>query len=444
MALPAATAAAFAFAVPSASAVEVVQRLALPGGGADLQTRSGGGLDVYARTIRADRIRIGRSVWRGRGRVKESAVRAARLLPSDPEGLTSFIPTRTGPIAAYGTLRAGRHRIAVSSFDPAGRLLGTQILGTGGRSACEPMAVAGANGAVAVTFMARDAATATRSGLMMAFRPAGQRRFTRAQTVDGPIDLGRVNYAVAVGASGDGAIVATPSAGGLVPRVRRIGRQGALGPWVPIDTPRSDDAIGAVGVAPDGTVAVGLVAGNLSPDPERSTAVLATSMPGRTNALTPVQVLHEGVGRGLAVLEDLTVAVGPTGETVLAANTHTPTERLRFFAGPAAQLAPAGDAPVDVGAFLGVDVAATFDDDGGATAVWGGIGPGDRPTPVYASRRPPGGSFEAPTVVARPGPRRNASLRAGPPVALGAGRSAVVVGSYDGRLSRSRLVVLAP
>lgn len=437
------SAAASLVTASNAGAARVVERIALPDDEVTLRARPSGGPDLVRTVLAHRRIGFARTPWSGRASALGAPRRSTELQRSNDGYSLGF--TRSGPLAAFGVVqKGGRHRLALTTFDLAGASLGTQYVSTGGLAAREATVVTG-GGATAVGFDVRAVGREDQTVRMLTFRPAGSRRFGSAQPVDAPADFGRVLYSVAIGPSGDGAILATPNGGGSPSRVRRIGPAGVLGPWLPIAAPLSDDAKGVVGIAADGTIVVGLVAGNLSGDPVRPTAVLATTVPRGSNVLTPVQVLSRGGSRGLTVLENLAIAVGPSGDTVLAAVTHTPGDRLQFFAGPAGRLAPAGDAPVDVAEFGDTRITLAVDGRGRATALWAGSGVGDRATPLFTASRPVDGPFTAPIVVERPGPGLQTGPYFSPAIALSAGRATTIVSSSSGKgRSKTSLLVLAP
>lgn len=337
------------------------------------------------------------------------STKTARLTSLGPSWTTRRRPNQDLPQAAFGDrdtfaiTRAGVLSVRRSTTDRLHRITATddrrdgtrspaRPISTGARSASEPQAVAGGD-AVAALWTERRRGSERR---MFAYRPAGSAAFGAPVALDPATDDGLAAYEAVLAPDGSGAV-----AGGIAytegrahVRARRIDRDGTLGPWVPIADSPSDEGSVSVAAGTDGTIGIAMTLGsNTSSD---GTLTLKTSsLPPGSGAPTPPQVLSTDAE--IDALEgSLSLAVGPSGQTVLTAAGLTPGH-IDVFTGPADDLTRTGTFPAEDP----TNTLATATADGGATVVWSGGTSDDGGGPLLASHRPPRGVFSKPVTAGR-------------------------------------------
>jgi hypothetical protein len=360
--------------------------------------------------------------------------------PRQPPRYVATAITRHGAIAAYqrpagpGRLRS----IEVVSVARGGRPSAPQRISPASGSASEPISMA-AGGAAAVLFTQRRPHRSQR--LMWAYRPAGATRFLPARTLTAPRTYNHFRYVVQLGPRGDGAVLETsifPEGKPPPFRVRRLGIHGSVGPWISVSDEGYEDGVGALALAPDGTIAIAIAA-DRAIEGQAGSALLSTSLAPGASAPTPMQHLGVPASGGLSDFS-LKLAIGRSGQAAIA-TTADRSNRIELFTGPAGALKLTGefDAP-------GIDIerAITVTRDGGVTAVWA-PNAAFKASPMVGTHQPPGGRFSPPRTVARTRYKGDYS-ELNPSFLVPLGGSDALLGylDEDGDRTTTHLVTLSP
>ena len=326
------------------------------------------------------------------------------VLLSSPRKPPRSVATAITPRGAVAAYERPAHDSRLRSIEVVSLTLGRrptapQRISPAWGKASEPELMTG-GGAAAVLFTQRR--PHGRPQLMWAYRPAHAARFLPARTLSDPATYDQSRYVVKLGPNGEGAVLETsifPEGEPPPFRVRRLGADGSVDPWITVSDEGFEDGAGALALARDGTIAIAFAADRRI-DGRGESALVSTSLPPDTSVPTPAQHLET-----VPVCADcstdlpdysLELAIGADGQAAIA-TTPDDSNKIKLFTGPASRLRLTGDFDAP-----GIDIrrAITVTRDGGVTAAWTPVNGFDASSMV-ATHQPPGGTFSRPTVVGR-------------------------------------------
>ena len=335
--------------------------------------------------------------------------------PGELRGYPTMTPD--GAVVVYRTLRQPHPRVRVLQWRAGKQLGAAQTISDPRRAARPGGATSSPSGAAAVDFSQHLGGG--RWADRLAIRPVGATRFLPAIAID-PDRSYRVQYStftVVFGVNGDGAISVSGARG---PVVRRIARDGSVGPAIAVPVGDHDGRDGFdMAVGPTGEIALAwstrdIPAGDpRTPDDRQITTrqAWAAALPVGASAVTAPRELAAVTDGNDASFEP-TASVAPSGQFLLAFNGN---DRIELWEGAdLATLSKTASFPNAKTPYFvdGLFLFATAD--GGAAALWADS----------MMLRTPGGVWSAPERVLVGGDP-NTNVEAAVPMADG-GVAAVV------------------